>query len=78
MRIARARGRAIVTNNLTDFCPLHHDAVVPGGPGHFGMVVMPGTHRRTKADAGRIVAALEAKLSEFPSDRDLADRETWL
>lgn len=78
LRIARAQQRAIVTDNLRDFRPLHHDAVAPGGPGHFGMVFMPGSHRRTKADVGPIVAALEAKLSEFPGDRDLADRETWL
>ncbi len=78
MSIARAGERAIVTNNLRDFRPLHHDAVAPGGPGHFGMVLIPGSHRRTKGDVGRIVAALEAKLTELPGDRDLADRETWL
>jgi hypothetical protein len=39
---------------------------------------MPGTYRRTLADVGRIVDALEAKLKQFPSDRDLANSETWL
>ena len=39
---------------------------------------MPGTYRRTLADVGRIVDALKAKLKQFPSDRDLANSETWL
>jgi hypothetical protein len=39
---------------------------------------MPGHYRRTKADTGRIMQALENKLREFPGERDLADGETWL
>jgi hypothetical protein len=42
------------------------------------MIFMPGNGRRTKADIGRIVEALEAKLAEFPGDSDLANGETWL
>lgn len=75
---ARAQGRAVVTNNVVDFRPLHHEAIVPGGPGHFGMVFIPGAYRRTKADIGRIVDALEAKLAQFPGDGDLANGEAWL
>ena len=78
MEIARAQGRAVVTNNLVDFRPLHHEAVTPGGPGHFGMVFIAANFRRTKAGTGRIVKALEAKLAEFPGDNDLANGETWL
>jgi hypothetical protein len=77
MDLARVEHRAIVTDDLRDFRPLHHEAIAPGGPGHFGMVFMPGSYRRTGADVGRIVAALEAKLAEFPGERDLADGETW-
>lgn len=76
--LARSQGRAVVTDNLVDFRPLHHEAISPGGTGHFGMVFMAGNYRRTKADTGRIVAALEAKLAGFPGERDLADGETWL
>lgn len=76
--LARTQGRAVVTNNPVDFRPLHHEAIVPGGPGHFGMVFMPGSYRRTEADTGRIVAALEAKLVEYPGEGDLANGETWL
>ena len=78
MNLARAQGRALVTNNLVDFRPLHHEAIAPGGPGHFGMVFMPGDYRRRKADTGRIVKALEAKLAEFPGDGDLVNGESWL
>lgn len=78
MDLARAQTRAVVTNNLVDFRPLHHEAIAPGGPGHFGMVFMPGTYRRAKADIGRIISGLEAKLAEYPGERDLANGETWL
>jgi Domain of unknown function (DUF5615) len=78
MTIARAGHRAVVTNTLRDYRPLHHEAIVPGGPGHFGMIFIPGSYRRTRADTGRIVAALEAKLALYPGERDLANGEAWL
>jgi Domain of unknown function (DUF5615) len=78
LALARAEHRAIVTNNLRDYRPLHNEAIVPGGDGHFGMIFMPGTYRRTKADIGRIVAALEAILGQHPGERDLANGEAWL
>ena len=78
MNLARSERRALVTSNLVDFRPLHHEAITPGGPGHFGMVFMSSTYRRTKADTGRIVKALEDKLREFPGERDLANGEAWL
>ena len=78
MNLARSERRALVTNNLVDFRPLHHEAIAPGGPGHFGMVFMPGSYRRTKADVGRIVTALTGKLTEYPGEADLANGETWL
>jgi Domain of unknown function (DUF5615) len=78
MDLARSQGRAVVTNNLVDFRRLHHEAIASGGDGHFGMVFMSGPYRRTKADTGRIVKALEDKLREFPGERDLANGETWL
>jgi len=78
VEVARRERRAIVTNNLRDFRPLHHEAIVPSGSGHFGMVFVPGSYRRTKADVGRIVSALERKLDEYPGDEGLAGGETWL
>jgi hypothetical protein len=48
------------------------------GPGDYGMVFIPGGYRRTKADTGKIVTALEQKLNAYPGERDLADGEDWL
>jgi Domain of unknown function (DUF5615) len=78
LALARAEHRAVVTNNLRDFRPLHHEAITPGGAGHFGMIFIPGNYRRTKADTGRIIAALEAILIEHPDEKDLANGEAWL
>jgi len=78
MALARTERRAVVTNNLRDYRPLHADAITPGGPGQFGVIFMPGTYRRTKDDTGRIIAALEAKLAEYPGDEDLANGECCL
>jgi hypothetical protein len=76
--LARPERRAVATNNIVDFRPLHHAAITPGGPGHHGMVFMAGNYRRTKADTGRIVTALDAKLEQYPGEADLANGETWL
>jgi predicted nuclease of predicted toxin-antitoxin system len=78
MALARSQQRVVVTNNVRDFRPLHVEAVRPGGPGHCGVIFMSGDYRRTKADSGRIVAALEARLAEYPGERDLANSELWL
>jgi hypothetical protein len=78
MDLARTQRRAVVTNNLRDFRPLHHEAITPGGPGHYGMVFVPGRYRRTRADAGKIIAGLQAVLLQYPGDEDLANGETWL
>lgn len=78
LALARADRRAIVTNNVRDFRPLHTEAIVPGGPGHYGMTFMSGNYRRTRDDIGKIVAALEDKLVQYPSDDALASAEDWL
>lgn len=78
LALARAERRAIVTNNVRDFRPLHVEAVMPGGVGHYGMIFMSGNHRRTKDDIGRIVAALETKIDQYPADDALANAEDWL
>lgn len=76
--LARAERRAIVTNNVRDFRPLHAEAVMPGGPGHFGMIFMSGNYRRAKSDIGRIIAALDAKMTQYPGEEDLVNAEDWL
>jgi len=42
------------------------------------MIFMPGSYRRTRADAGRIIAALEGILTRYPWEKDLANGEAWL
>jgi hypothetical protein len=42
------------------------------------MVFVPTNFRLTKADAGRIIAALAAKRTEYLGDEDLANAETWI
>jgi Domain of unknown function (DUF5615) len=78
LALAWAQHRAVVTNNLRDFRPLHHEAITPGGTGHYGMIFIPGSYRRTKADTGKIIAQLEAILTQHPGDDDLANGEAWL
>jgi hypothetical protein len=78
LALARVEHRAVVTNNLRDFRPLHNEAITPGGAGHFGMIFIPGSYRRTRADTGRIIAALEAILAQYPGETDLANGEAWL
>ena len=45
--------------------------------GHFGMIFMSGNYRRTRSDIGRIIAALEAKIGQYPGDDGLANAEEW-
>ncbi len=78
LAVARTSHRAVVTSNVRDLRPLHNEAIIPSGPGHFGIIFLPGSYRRTKADTGRIIAALDAKLARYPGEADLADGEDWL
>ena len=63
LTLARAEHRAVITNNLRDFRPLHHEAISPGGHGHYGIIFIPGTYRRTRNDTGKIITALETLWS---------------
>jgi hypothetical protein len=78
IEIARHERRAIVTDNMRDYRPRAAAASLPGGPGHHGMVFVPGGYRRTRADTGRIVAALEQALQAHPDEHGLHNQETWL
>jgi hypothetical protein len=42
------------------------------------MIFIPSNYRRTRADTGRIIAALEAKLAQYPGGTGLAEGEAWL
>jgi len=76
--LARSQQRAVVTNNVRDFRPLHIAAVGAGGAGHYGIIFMASNFRRSKADIGRIADALEEKLKQYPGLEDLANAEDWL
>lgn len=78
LALARSERRALVTNNLRDFRPIHAEAVAPGGAGHFGIIFMPGSYRRTRDDTGRIADGLEALILQYPGEQDLANGEAWL
>ena len=78
LELARRERRAVVTDNLSDMRPLHYEAISPGGPGDCGIIFIPGGYPRTRADTGRIVAALERKLAAHPAELNLADGEDWL
>jgi hypothetical protein len=41
------------------------------------MVFVPASVPGITATTGQLVAALEAKLVEYPADEDLANGETW-
>ncbi len=76
--LALREQRAIVTSNLRDFRALHAELITPGSAGDAGFVFVPTTYRLTRADLGRLVLALDAKLSEYPGERDLANAQTWI
>lgn len=76
--LARCEHRAVVTMNVRDFRPLHAELITPSGEGHFGFVLLPTMYRLTRHDAGRLITALEAKLTEYPGEDDLANGETWV
>jgi hypothetical protein len=78
LALARAQQRALVTNNVRDFRPLHVAAVQAGGAGHYGMIFMGSSFRRSKADVGRIADALAVKLTAHPGHDGLANAEDWL
>ena len=75
--LARREHRALVTNNVRDFRPLHNEALA-AGQDHFGIVFAPGDYARARSHTGLIVAALAARLDTHPSERDLANGEDWL
>ena len=78
LELARIERRALLTDNLVDMRPLHHEAIVPGGSGNYGMIFIPGGRPRTRANTGQIVAALEQKLIDYPGESELVNAEDWL
>lgn len=71
--------RAIVTDNVRDFRPLHA-AVLASGRRSCGMVYLRGGYPRSNDAIGVVVSALAIKLQRFPTVDGLARAggETWL
>ena len=65
MEIAAAEGRAVVTNNVKDFRPIAGRRV-QRGQGHAGLILVPSTRRRTRADIGALADAIEAVMRANP------------
>lgn len=77
LAVGQVEGRAIVTSNVRDFRPLGAQAVLSGA-GHAGLVLIPPGYRRTCADIGRLVTALDRLLDEHPEASGLESQETWI
>lgn len=72
-RMAEER-RAVVTNDVLDYQPIH-DRIVASGGAHYGMVfTYDDTLPRGKGDIGLWVRTLEAFLTERPQEDALPNR----
>ena len=70
---AAAEGRAIVTNNIRDFVPMHTRWLAGKRPPHAGIVVFP----QQEFAVGEAVRRL-ARLSQAVSAEEMKNRLEWL
>jgi hypothetical protein len=73
LREAAARGRALVTNNIRDFVPLHARWLKQNRPAHSGLVVFA----QQAFGIGEIVRRL-AHLTESVPAEQMKNRIEWL
>lgn len=71
--VAHSEGRAVITNNLKDFRPLAA-ARLAEGEQHGGLILLPSTHARTRAQALRLADAIAAVMSANPDGLDSSER----
>ncbi len=70
--------RAVVTNNIEDFRPLHADYLKTGTI-HYGIVLVPtGKYSLRRDQLGPLVIALNELLVQLPADDALRDMEYFL
>ena len=70
--------RALVSENASDFLPLHEDCLTRGRR-HYGIVLTnPRRFPRTRAGIGRLVRALEGLLTEASTTEALRADLHWL
>lgn len=72
---AHAEGRAVITNNLKDFRPLAA-ARLARGEQHGGLILLPSTRARTRAQVLRLADAIATVLSANP--HGLESSERWI
>ena len=73
-----ADGRAIVTENASDFVPLARRLALEGRE-HFGLILTSSAALpRSRNTVGRFVRALDPFLAERPADGALRDQIIWL
>jgi predicted nuclease of predicted toxin-antitoxin system len=75
---AVADRRAVVTDNIRDFRPLHATCLTTG-TAHYGIVlVQTGKYGLRRDRLGSIIIALEGLLARLPADDALCDTEYFL
>lgn len=72
---AAVDARAVITNNVKDFRPLAAECLARGGS-HHGLILLPPTRSRTRAQVSRRVDAIERILQDNP--HGLRDSERWI
>lgn len=78
VRWANEKSRAIVTENVQDFLPIHGHLLTEG-EAHAGLVLTsPRTFPRSGAGIGPLVTALTKLLTEHPDDDWLRSDVFWL
>jgi hypothetical protein len=71
--VAYSEGRAVITNNLKDFRPLAA-ARSAQGEQHGGLILLPSTRARTRAQVLRLADAIATVLSANPDGLESSER----
>lgn len=74
LAFARAEGRAVVTENASDYRPLA-EGLIAGGESHCGLV-LTSPKRWPRASPGGLITALDELLRATPEQP--VDQELWL
>jgi predicted nuclease of predicted toxin-antitoxin system len=75
---ASSQERAVVTNNIRDFRPLHANYLSASTP-HYGIILLPSSKFSLRLESlGEVVTALERLLSQNPETDALLGREIFL
>src|SRR6266516_3977681 len=75
LQVACSEGRAVVTNNIKDFCPLAAEWLAQGRV-HAGLIRLSSTRTRTRNAIAAVAAAIENVLRDHPDG--LSGSERWI